>query len=104
LLLLLAAVDADRLAAGEGGQAPDPGEAAERARELAAENHLGDDVAALAAVFLGDADAVEARLGELVPQREGILVLVALELARPALGHLGVDPAPHRVAKGAMFL
>ena len=69
------AVEPDRLRAGERGQPPDPGQPGERAREPAGEQHLHEDVAALAAVLLGDRDPVEAGLGELVPQLERILVL-----------------------------
>ena len=42
----------------------------------------------------GDADPVEARLGELVPELERVLVLLALELARLVLRALAVDPGP----------
>ena len=67
-------------------------EAAEAPRELAREDHLDEDVPALAAVRLVDADAVEARPRELVEELERPLRLVPLELARPALGRLAVDP------------
>ena len=43
--------------------------ASDRAK-LPAEDHLHDDIAALAAEFFRDADAVKTRVGELVPQRE----------------------------------
>src|SRR5208283_3786832 len=52
LLLRLGAIDADRLAAGEGGQPPAPAQTAKGAGGLAGENHLGVDLAALAAVLL----------------------------------------------------
>ena len=62
LLLLVGAVEADRLRARERRDAPHPAEAAERAAQLARQDHLGHDVAALAAVLLGDAEAVIAGL------------------------------------------
>ena len=49
LLLLVGAVEADALRAGERRDPPDPGEPAERAGELPRQEHLHDDVAALAA-------------------------------------------------------
>src|SRR5262249_2915617 len=77
LLLLVAAVEADALATGERGDPPDPGEAAEGSRQLAREDALDDDVAALAAVLLRDPDAVIAGGGQLLPQVERVLVLPA---------------------------
>ena len=53
LLLLLGAVEADRLAAGERGDAPHPGQAGRATATAPRQDHLGHDVAALAAVLLG---------------------------------------------------
>ncbi len=86
LLLRVRSVHADRLGACEGGDAPDPRQTGERASERAPEDHLHDHIAALAAVALIDADAVKARLGEFIPERERILVFVPFQLAGPALG------------------
>ena len=75
----------DRLRACERCEAPDPAQPAERAAELSREHHLRDDVAALAAVLLGNAQAVVSGLGELVPELERVIMLLALQLARIVL-------------------
>ena len=104
LLLLLRADCADRLGTAERGQPPNPQQPARGARHLAREDHLGDDVAAQTAPFLGDADPEEALRLELVPDDERIVLLVRLEPAHQILGQLGIDPAPHHIAKRDLFL
>ena len=86
-------------AARERRDPPDPGEPAERARELPRQQHLHDDVAALAAVLLGDPDPVVAGRGQLLPQVERVLVLAPLGLAGPVLRALPVDPGAGLAAK-----
>ena len=60
LLLLIAAVQTNRLGAGERGQPPHPGQPGQRSGQTARQQHLHEDVAALAAVLLRHRDAVEA--------------------------------------------
>src|SRR6185437_8571355 len=103
-LLLLGAVDAHRLAAGERGNPPHPGQAGQRAGQLPGQNHLGHDVAALAAVLLSDADGVEAGVGELAEQLVRERVLVLLQVPRPRLGQLPVDEVADALAEELLLL
>ena len=54
--------------------------------------------------FLVDAETVKADLRELVPEREGIIMLVLLQFARPVLGNFGFDVSAHHVPKCQMIL
>ncbi len=97
-------IKADRFRPGKAGDAPDPGEATQRPGQFARQQHLHDNIAALPVILLRYADAVKARFGEFVPQREGVVVFVLFQRARPFLGHFLVDPAPRHVLKGTIFL
>ena len=104
VLLRLRAIDADRLSARERSQTPGPQQAAEGSRELPREQHLNDDVAALAAIFLIDPDAVKAGRRQLVPELERIVLFAPFQFPRPALGRFCIDPAADRIAEGQLFL
>jgi len=99
LLLLLVAVEADRLRAGEGVDPPGPGQAGQGPGQFARQDHLGDDITAGPAVLLIDADRVEARLRHLVEKLERVVELVLLHLQRNALGALALDPIVHHLAE-----
>ena len=98
------AVKTDRLGPRERGDAPDPRETAKRTRQFAREQHLHDHVATLPVEFFRNANAMKSGFGELVPQGEGIIVLVLLQVARPFLGHLIIDPAANHIPEGTVFL
>ncbi len=94
LLLLVRPVRRDRLRVEE-RDAEQPVEARHRSRKLLVEDHLLEDPAALSAVLLGDADAGEAVLAELLPEipRE---LLARLDLPAVVLRELVLDELAER--------